>query len=250
MWNNARLMNLITNGMLILAVAIVVQIGILVVSNSPRFPLSRASVHGPLLHVTGEQVAAQISGRPIGNFFSADLLLVKQLVEEIEWVRSADVRRQWPDRLEILIEEHRVLARWGDRKLINVHGEVFNAAVPPNLPLLDGPPGSEAEVANRFYRFQELVKPLAAEPVALLLSPRYAWTLRLSNGLTAELGRDQAKSTVDARLQRFVGAHAAATELIGRRLLHADLRYPNGFAVRVTGLGADVPRVTGARKKG
>ena len=107
MWNNARLMNLITNGMLILAGAIVVHIGFLLASSSPRFALSRASLHGSLDHVTSGQVTEAIAGRAIGNFFSADLLLVKQLVEEIQWVRNADVRRQWPDRLEILIEEHR-----------------------------------------------------------------------------------------------------------------------------------------------
>ena len=250
MWNNARLMNLITNGMLILAGAIVVHIGFLLASSSPRFALSRASLHGSLDHVTSGQVTEAIAGRAIGNFFSADLLLVKQLVEEIQWVRNADVRRQWPDRLEILIEEHRVLARWGDQKLINVHGEVFAAAVPPHLPRINGPTGSEAEVAKRFYRFRELVKPLGAEPVELLLSPRYAWTLKLSNGLIAELGRDQARSTVDTRLQRFVGAYAAATESVGRKILYADLRYPNGFAVRIAGLGVDSPRVTSTRKKG
>ncbi len=250
MWNNARLMNLIASGMLILAGTIVAQIGFVIAANSPHFALSRASVLGALDHVTREQVSDAITGRALGNFFSADLVLIKQLVEEIPWIRSADVRRQWPDRLEILVEEHRVLARWGDQKLINVHGELFVAPAPVNLPLLNGPAGSESEVAKRYFRFRELVKPLAAEPVELLMSPRYAWTLKLSNGMTVELGRDQAKSSVDTRLQRFVDAHGTATGTLGRRVIHADLRYPNGFAVRIPGLGAEPPRVPVVKRRG
>ncbi|MFN0299105.1 MAG: cell division protein FtsQ/DivIB [Burkholderiales bacterium] len=243
-------MNLIASGMLILAGAIVAQIGVVIVASSPHFALARASVIGVLDHVTREQVSDAITGRALGNFFSADLDLVKQLVEEIPWVRNADVRRQWPDRLEILVEEHRVLARWGDQKLINVHGELFVALARANLPMLNGPAGSEAEMARRYYRFRELVKPLDAEPVELLMSPRYAWTLKLSNGMTIELGREQAKSLVDTRLQRFVDAHGAATGALGRKVMHADLRYPNGFAVRIPGLGAEPPRAPIVKKKG
>jgi cell division protein FtsQ len=250
MWNNARMMNLIATGMLILAGAIIAKIGLVLLASSPTFALTRASVFGALDHVTREQVSEAISGRSIGNFFSADLALVKQLVEEIPWVRNADVRRHWPDRLEILIEEHRVLARWDEQRLINVHGELFAGAPTKHLPRLFGPTGSEAEVAKRYFQFRELVKPLDAELIELVLSPRYAWTLKLSSGLIAELGREQQKSAVDARLERFVAAHAAATLMIGRKVVHADLRYPNGFSVRIGGLGADPPRVVDGRKKG
>lgn len=243
-------MNLIATGMLVLAGAIVAKIGFVLLASSPSFTISGASVYGLLDRVTRDQVSEAISGRPIGNFFSADLALVKQLVEEIPWVRNADVRLQWPDRLAILIEEHRVLGRWDGERLINVHGELFAGAPTAGLPRLFGPNGSEAEVAKRYCKFREIVKPLNAEPVELVLSPRYAWTLKLSTGLIAELGREQQKSAVDARLERFVDSHAAATELTGRKMLHVDLRYPNGFAVRIGGLGGEAPRVVGARKKG
>jgi cell division protein FtsQ len=250
MWNNARLMNLIATGMLILAGAIIAKIGFVLLASAPTFALTKASVYGSLDYVTRDQVSEAISGRTIGNFFSADLALVKQLVEEIPWVRNADVRRHWPDRLEILIEEHRVLGRWDAHRLINVHGELFAGSLTVHLPRLYGPAGSEAEVAKRYFQFRDIVKPLEAELIELVLSPRYAWTLKLSSGLIAELGREQQKSAVDARLKRFVDAHASASELTGRKVQYADLRYPNGFAVRISGLGGDAPRVVGGRKKG
>jgi cell division protein FtsQ len=64
------------------------------------------------------------------------------------------------------------------------------------------------------------------------VSPRRAWQLRLDNGLTLELGREQ----IEARLARFVGAYDRTLGRLGRRIEHVDLRYSNGFAVRMPGL--------------
>lgn len=251
MWHNARLLNLVASGMFLLSGLILAQIGWVLTSTSQRFALQQAVVVGVPQHVTRDQVSDAISGRALGNFFSADIAQVKRLVESIPWVRTADVRRQWPDRIEIRIEEHKALGRWGADQLISVRGELFVAPVPAGLPRLVGPEGSEQDVARRYYRFRELAKPLAAEPVEVTLSPRYAWTLRLSNGLVAELGRDQAKAPVEARLQRYVGLHGIAVEQLGRNVTHVDLRYPNGFAVRVVGLGAEPVRpARPAGKKG
>jgi cell division septal protein FtsQ len=47
-----------------------------------------------------------------------------------------------------------------------------------------------------------------------------------------DLGRDQAKSRVSERLQRFAAVHGQATERLKARADVIDLRYPNGFAMR------------------
>ncbi len=248
MWNNTRLLNMIATGMFLLGALIVVQIGVVSAANSVRFALSRAVVFGALDHVGRDQIDRALSGQPIGNFFSADLELVKELIEEIPWVRRADVRRQWPDRIEITIEEHKALARWGDKQLVSVLGEVFNAYSQSELPRLAGPLGTERDVTQRYYRVRELAKIIETEPVELTLSPRYAWHMRFANGLTVDLGREQAKTSVESRLERFFHMQASTSESIGRRVMHADLRYPNGFAVRVPGLGLEPPRSANTKK--
>lgn len=248
MWNNTRLLNTIATGMFLLGAFIVVQIGVVSAASSQRFALSRAVVFGALEHVSGDQIDQALRGQPLGNFFSADLELVKQLIEDIPWVRRADVRRQWPDRIEISIEEHKALARWGDKKLVSVLGEVFDAHSKVELPQLVGPHGSERDVTQRFYRMRELAKIIQTEPVELTLSPRYAWHVRFANGLTVDLGREQHKASLESRLERFFAMQASASDSIGRRVTHADLRYPNGFAVRVPGLGLEPPRGTNSKK--
>ena len=67
----------------------------------------------------------------------------------------------------------------------------------------------------------------------VVLSPRYAWQLRLADGLVIELGRDAPGDPIDARLARLVAVHAQTLGRIQRRLEYVDLRYPNGFALRM-----------------
>jgi cell division protein FtsQ len=152
----------------------------------------------------------------------------------------------------VKLEEHVALARWGDTGLVNTFGEGFSASMDKAgeqaLPLFAGPAGTEGEVTRRYRRFSELLAPLgeARENGAIatiVLTLRYAWQLRLAGGLELELGRDGAEP-VEQRLARFVAAypeslgrlpaHAAAGGADSRR--HVDLRYPNGFALRVAGL--------------
>ena len=61
------------------------------------------------------------------------------------------------------------------------------------------------------------------------VTPRRAWQLRADNGLTIELGRED----IEPRLERFVGAYQRTIGGLQRRIDHVDLRYSNGFAVRI-----------------
>src|SRR6266850_2971665 len=88
--------------------------------------------------------------------------------------------------------------------------------------------------------------PLALEPSQVLLSSRLAWQLRLSNGLAVQLGRDSDKDRVDERLARLVSVYPQTLGESRHRPDYVDLRYPNGFALRVPeGVGPE----TRARKR-
>ncbi|MNC85845.1 Cell division protein FtsQ [compost metagenome] len=61
------------------------------------------------------------------------------------------------------------------------------------------------------------------------VTPRRAWQLKLASGTTLELGREH----IEARLARFVALHPRTVGTLGRRVDYVDLRYANGFAVRI-----------------
>lgn len=197
-----------------------------------RFPVSRIEVKGNLKNTPRAQIEAALP-RAAGNFFAADLGEVRSRVERLPWVRRVAVRRVWPGRLEVTVEEHVALARWGagdeTSRLVNTFGETFSARTQQALPVFVAPGGTAAEVLRRYQRFSELVAPLGTGVERVVLTQRLAWQLRLGNGLHLMLGRDA--DLAEARLRRFVAVYPA----VDKKKPHdyVDLRYPNGFALRV-----------------
>jgi cell division protein FtsQ len=227
MWDKPQALSLIANGLYALAGLLVVYGVIYVVMHLPVFPLREIRIGGELKHVTREQVQAVVKQELRGNFFTIDLEASRRAFEKLPWVRGASVRRHWPDRLEVVLEEHMPLARWGSAGLVNVYGEVFEAAYDGTLPMFYGPAGSAAEVTAQYEAFRRELRLAGREPSVVALSARHAWRVRLDDGLTLELGRDN----VAQRLGKFVAAYAQTVGRMGR-VDYADLRYGNGFAVR------------------
>ena len=175
-----------------------------------------------------------------GGMLRTDLNQVKALVRQVEWVRDADVRRRFPGTLEIQIEEHIPFARWqtsgvisrgtddGEQSLlVNRFGEVFEAETNDKLPQLAGPAGTSRDVMTQWVAFGKQLEPLGQTLAELRLSPRRSWQLKLDNGSTLALGRNEAAE----RLARFVRAYARvpALQAVNARV---DLRYSSGLAVR------------------
>jgi len=197
-----------------------------------RFPVTQVELKGNLRNTTRAEIEAALPrgwGHEAVSFFAADLAEVRAGVERLPWVRRAAVRRVWPGRLELWIEEHVALARWGDDRLVNTQGETFSARSKEALPVFVAPAGTAAEVARRYRRFAEIVAPLDTKIDRVVLSPRHAWQLRLANGQQLMLGRDI--DAAEARLRQFVEIYPRKFDQ--KRHEYVDLRYPNGFALRV-----------------
>ena len=250
MWDNPKLLNSISNALFGCALLLVLWGGMKLVVESPLFLLRTIRVEGELKHVTRADVVDALQGKLAGTFFSMDIEAVRALFETIPWVRRAEVRRLWPDRLEVRMEEHMPLARWGqpeDGRLVNSFGEVFNIGqsddvhdLPgngkPELPQFSGPIGTSVDVMRNYVLFRDMLAPIQLHPRAEVLSPRYGWQLRLSNGMTMQLGRNSEKERIADRLARFVLVYPKTLAPLSRRLDYVDLRYANGLALRVPGM--------------
>jgi len=210
-----------------------------VVWGTPRlrlFPLHEIQVTHALQEVRQSDVEQSLSDVLRGNFFTVDIEALRRAVEQLPWVRRAEVWRKWPSRIEVRIEEHRAAAHWGDgpEQLVNTYGELFSAALSQDqqLPRLSGPVGSSSEVLRRYEEFAQILKPTGRLPAQMALSPRLAWLLKLEDGMLVELGREQAKAPIRMRLQRFVDYYPTLSNTRQGRPMAVDMRYPNGFALR------------------
>jgi cell division protein FtsQ len=231
MWDNPRLLNYVAGILTGIALLIFMLAGLKLLLRPDLFPLREITVRGALLHTSAAQIEQATRGTLSGNFFSVDLAAVRESIEQLPWVRQVIVRRVWPDGLEVSIEERVALARWGDNALVDSYGERFDGQSSAALPTFIGPPGSEADVTRHYRRFAALLAPLRDPPVRVVLTPRYAWQLRLRSGLRVMLGRDAGELPVEARLARFVAAYPQTLAKLPQRHEYVDLRYPNGFAL-------------------
>jgi cell division protein FtsQ len=186
-----------------------------------------------------DRLAAGLRGRAARE---VALPAVREAVNRLPWVRDCAVRRRFPDAIEVAIEAHAPLARWDDTRLVSLRGEVFAAEFEGELPRFSGPEGSAAEMAAAWKGIRETAAPLGSPVAEIRLTQRRSWQAKLASGLTIDLGR----SDIEARLARFAGlwpqiaSEAAAAT-------HADLRYPNGFALRGVAGAENKPAAKGRR---
>lgn len=235
-WDKPPLMNFVSDLLLLVGAAALLWAGLLAFQRLPLFPLRQVVVLGELKQVTRLQLEYAARGAVTGNFFTVNLEGVQGAFEKLPWVRRTEVRRVWPDALELTIEEQVAAARWrqndGEYRLVNQQGEIFTAAVDQDLPDFAGPEGSAPQILARYREFAVALQTIGRQPRTLRLSPRQAWQLRLDDGLVLELGREEPKHPVAERLDRFVANYRETLRLTGNHAGMIDMRYPNGFALR------------------
>jgi cell division protein FtsQ len=193
-------------------------------------PVRKVTLQGSFQRISAVDVEQVMRASLNGGFVTANLDELRAAIEALAWVDRARVQRRWPDTIVVEVLEQQPAARWGEDGLLNTRGELFvtgSRHLPPELPRLDGPPGAEALVAQRYLAVQGRLLDLGLRLTALRLDPRGAWEMDLSNGVTVRLGRSQ----VDQRTERFM--RVAAQVIAGRaaEIEHVDMRYSNGFSI-------------------
>jgi cell division protein FtsQ len=246
MWNDARLLNSVANALLGLFALVLLASGVWWLMQRPMFTLAAIRVEGPqqaaLRHVSASTMRSTALPRIKGNFFTVNLDTVRKAFEAVPWVRKATVRREWPNRLAVTLEEHVPLGTWGEEgRLVSVAGELFTANLAEaeedgELIGFDGPDGSEKEVVARFGELRQWFAPAGLAPDGVRLSARYAWSVRLNNGMQVELGREQTPTLMEERVARLVSVYPQLVARLQDRIESIDLRYPNGMALKASGM--------------
>ncbi len=217
----------------LLALALVVMPVVAVMNGwigAERWPLTKLRAHGEFVRVDATQLRAVVLPFAKPGFFAVRLQDAKTAVENLPWVEHAEVRKRWPDVIEVEIVEHKPFARWGSDRLLSEQGRLF--PIPKGLaleamPRLGGPDSQVKEVVALYNEARELFAPLGLKVDDVVMDRRGSWSLALSNGTQVVVGRADARP----RLARFV---RMLPQLLARNpspLQRADLRYTNGFAL-------------------
>lgn len=228
--STSRRTQLIGSGLAILIIALMVWGG-RYLSNPDTLPIKQVRVEGDFTRLSPIDLQQLVTDKVRGGFFNLNVDAVRDALLAEPWVSKVSVQRVWSDGLRVIVTEQVPVVRWGEKGLLNQSGEYFepeSETIPQNLPLLNGPEGSEVLLLKRFQEMQERVKEIKFTIVELTLDDRRAWSFRLANGINIILGRKQ----VSDRFQRFLDL--IPTTVAGRieQTAKVDMRYTNGFAVR------------------
>jgi cell division protein FtsQ len=251
---DVRLMNAVSSGVFALAALVLLVAGIVWLTRAPWFAIRALQVDGELGRSNVPTLRANALPRLQGNFFSVDLDRTRGAFEAVPWVRRAVVRRVWPDRLAVRLEEHRPVALWQNDEeaplLVNSFGELFDANLgeveDERLPVLSGPPGSAAAMWSLLQRLQPVLAPQGLALQRLRLSPRGSWRGETDAGQVIEFGRGSEDELV-ARSGRFVRTLAEVTGRFGKPLVSADLRHVDGYALRLEGVSTVATAASGTQ---
>ena len=239
---DVKLMNTTSAVLMLVFVGMLLTLGMSWLLQQNVFQLTAIRVGGDLGHNNAVTLRANVVPKLNGNFFTVDLTRAQAAFEAVPWVRKAVVQREFPNRLRVSLQEHQAVALWGqdgDARLVNSYGEVFEAnqgdVESDDLPLLNGPQGQAGLVVQAYRQLAPVFEKIDARLEQLELTPRGSWHARLEDGVVIELGLGSLDD-ITSRAQRFVATLTQVASKFGRDLESADLRYSNGYALKLRGV--------------
>ncbi|MDH2918158.1 MAG: cell division protein FtsQ/DivIB [Sideroxydans sp.] len=228
MWDNPTLLKNTSRALFALSVLMLLYSAAYYALHLPNLlPIRAVKLAAAPVQVDAEQVLQVVREQVRGNFFTVDIEQLRVELEKLTWVRQVSIRREFPNRLSVELAEHQALAHWNNQALVNSYGEVFNASTAATLPDFVGQAGHSAQLAEQYALCNTQLAKVNLRVQQIAQSPRFAWQLRLDNGMVLELGSED----MEARLARFVQVYPYSLATQHSAVKTVDLRYRNGFAV-------------------
>lgn len=205
-------------------------------------PIRQVLIVGDTSHQSERVLRPYLTDSINGDFWRVDLAAVAAAISDAPWVRQAVVQRDYPQRLRVIIEEHQAVAWWGEAKgnrLVNPYGEIFEASLdgpaPEDWPVLAGPPERAREVLQAYSQLSQGLRNSPLQVRGVSLSPHGTWRATLNDDVSLALGRDDF-ATWPSKLKHMTDTLSVLRQRYDQALRSIDLRYPNGFAVSLSGV--------------
>lgn len=216
---------------IMISISLLFMVGLAVFfQQDDTLPILHVSVEGNFKQISKEELISAVNLYVKGGFLSVDVDGIQSAGEKLPWVKHVQVRKIWPDRLHLIVDEQVPVARWDKHSLLNQKGEIFSPKDRKgtgDLAQLDGPNKSYGVVTKRYLLMGGELKKYGLKIQQLSLDKRGAWRITLSNGVKVILGRTQSKQ----RFKRFLHIYKSSLEPYQTQIAEMDMRYPNGLSV-------------------
>lgn len=223
----------------IVVIACVCGLGVTAYQTFDAYQLEHLTIK--TVHINGgreyndqNEVTKIISAYTQNDFFNLKIESMRDRLMGVSWVKAVSLRKQWPDRLVVNIEEHQPVAYWKDENntnyLLSKTGRRFESefALPSGMPKLSGQNENIGKIMNQYKHISLALLNRKMSITAMSLNTRHEWLITLNNGVDVKYLDDDA----DVALSRMLLAFNVLAKETSKRAQTIDLRYEHGFAVR------------------
>lgn len=214
----------------VVAVLVLIAAGALGFEALADRPVHRIVVTGKIEHLREEALRSALAPHLESGLLRIDLDRLRRELETLPWVYSAQLRRRFPETLEVKVVEQLPIARWGQEGFLNHEAriiEVNDEQRWDSLPLISGPDGSAARLVARYQTLQERLSAYDLAPLVVTEDDFGQLRAELNTGMELVLGNREFTS----RLRRFLQLWDAELRLAPRAVARVDMRYDAGAAV-------------------
>lgn len=219
------------------------------IDNPEQMVLSQLVLNGDHAFTDEDDIRQAILGLGLPNtYIGQNVDDIQQEIMQFPWIKQASVRKQWPDRLIVSIEEYKPAFYWNDLFLLDNNGNIFNVPsdhfVERKLPKLYGPEGKEKTIVKIYYKFDDLSKKLASSRLTLQIksavsNERNAWQLMIKQCIAGICHENQeiklilGSENIEQRYLQFIKLLPEIQARIPKdeKIMVADLRYESGISV-------------------
>lgn len=196
-------------------------------------PVAQVIVTGEISATEQHLLQQKIQPLMHENYFTADLVAIRDAALSLSWVASVTVTRHWPDGLLVRVIPRQPVARWGSGRLLSGQGVVFIEAARADhadLPLLHGPETQSLAMMQQYQKINQWFAPLDLRLKELYLTDRMTWFMAFDSGVRVIVDQEQ----TNLKLQRLseLGQGNDRLHQLWQRVAAVDLRYRNGMAIQ------------------
>ncbi len=197
-------------------------------------PVTAAQVllSGELKNVSPQQIQQLVERMGRAGMLALDSEQLRVALETLPWVYRAQVRKVWPDRIALTIEEQRPTVRWGDDGYLNLSGVYFAAdgVESANMLMIRSTQEDTVVVYQQLQALSQILgRQLYGRIIEMVVDRRGAVTLYLEQGVALHLGR----RAIERRLKRWVDQAERIKRQYPDQLIGVDLRYGQGMVLQL-----------------
>ena len=219
---------------LILSIAILIGIYLNIKNIDDRdiyFPIKNISIESIIININKDDVFEKSKNYlDSKSFFNFKINILKKEIEEVPWVKSADIRRVYPGEIKIYIEEHIPIAIWNNESYMNNIGDIFFVNdIKKNLPII-----SSNQSGNKimFEYFSLLLKYISDENFDIKIKKIEENDIRslsayLSSGIIVKFGSKDIRNKIHTFIKVYKTLNTSDLE----KIRYIDMRYSNGFSI-------------------